>query len=259
MANRAVQKFRGHVGPLREVRPDAGNLRIGIAADDRIVIDADDGDIIRDGETFHRTGDGHDGSRLVIGGEDSAGSRKLSQPGAELADEVNARNATHPPLGLEHGIVDLCRREAISKGLFAQTTPRAGRDQEGYETDMHGISAEQFRDGDADAGRMVHFHDRGVAVRPEGFAVEEHDRNLAERLARQDRLGAGLGDATSRLPEVEQTVDPHLPVLRGDVLDVPFAGPGELADSIHDHGKAASSVLFAESQHNVHSGDYTKY
>lgn len=108
------------------------------ATDDRIVVNADDGDVVRDGETVHRTGDGHDGSRLVIDGEDSAGTRKVSRPGAELADEVNARDATHPTSGLKYGRGGFQCRKAIAEGLFAQTAPRAGRDQEGHETEIMG-------------------------------------------------------------------------------------------------------------------------
>ena len=224
-----VEQLRGEVAGLFEVGRNAREGRHGVFADEFVVVNADDRDVVRDAKPLHAAGLQDEVARNVVGGQDAAGTRQFAEPGADAGEKGG--DAVRPAR-IERG-----ERPARGGGFGGEHVPAASRpfpgDDVAHEGEVAQPQRDQFarREGGGFAGVVLHAEDGLPEERAVGIAEDHRDIPEFPGSEPRELRHAPLDDASVRLPEPQRARDGHRGKSVLDHLHAPAGLSGVAVDA----------------------------
>ena len=251
----ADEQIDGEASRAFEVGTHAGERGLRRLADGRLVVDANDGDVVRNAQAGGATGVEHDGGDIVVRGKESTGLRQLEKPGLEPRDEVCG--IAHRPRVEEGRAVLAERSERFAEGFVAICTP-VDIARPADEGEMFDPSAEEHLDSAFGDARVV-VPDGEGGLRGEDLRIRvdmDDGQFLQEGTGRAD-MGRAFDQTADGLPEGERLRQRHLhPRELHDLnLQVVFGGSGPCPAQRRD---ARAGTEVGKKQDGVHTANCIK-
>ena len=209
VAQLQVKEFPAHEPRMLEVGIHAGERRLRVFADLVVVVDAENGEVLRNPDALQRAGVEQLLRGSVERGEDPAWLRKRLDPRAKGGEATCAGL----PLAVEHVAAPPVEEDRVAERLFTGLRPEQ-RQREADERVVPEVEGQQLLGGNLGGGGKVRVHgeldllpERGVAVEIDGGDVAKDVRTVFVHVA------AAFGDAAHGVPEVEDLLDVDVAVV----------------------------------------------
>ena len=121
-----VEQLRGHLARAGELRDDRREGRTHVLANELVVVNSDDGDVLRDLHAVHPRRAEDELAGLVVRGEDARGLLERAEPRAERGIVV-LRRRSPVRRGLEHAVAPARLGHHAHEGVLALLGPVAHR------------------------------------------------------------------------------------------------------------------------------------